>query len=317
MWKKILIYFFFAPYFVTSLLAQESKSAEDSLTNLFFNALEQRNLKKAEAYVKEGMALMPGSATWQVLMGNLNIEKGEYDLALKAFTKAIELESDWSNGYNERGILYSELGEYELAIADFNIGIQYAENDNIKGSFYTNRALPKQYLQDWEGAYQDLKQALVYNPNDIGALVNLGSLCGEMGKTDEAIKYLEYGLEIIPDEPGLINNLAFIYVETGAYDQAIQMFSRNIDSGLEVPIAMNNRAYCYFKKGDLKTAMKEVNESIKLYPENSYAYRNRALMYLEKNKIDEACEDLVLALRYGFTEMYGGEVLELQSTHCR
>ncbi len=40
-------------------------------------------------------------------------EKGEHDLAIKDFTKAIEIKPDYTFAYNNRGAVYRDKGEYD------------------------------------------------------------------------------------------------------------------------------------------------------------------------------------------------------------
>ncbi len=51
-------------------------------------------------------------------------EKGESDLAIKDFTKAIALKSDYAIAYNNRGAVYRSKGDYDQAIKDYNIAIK-------------------------------------------------------------------------------------------------------------------------------------------------------------------------------------------------
>ena len=64
-------------------------------------------------------------------------KKGEYDLAIKDFTKAVELKPDYAIAYNNRGAVYRGKGEYDLAIEDCSKAIQlkpdYAEPYSNRG----------------------------------------------------------------------------------------------------------------------------------------------------------------------------------------
>ena len=48
---------------------------------------------------------------------------GQYQLAIEDFNKAISLKPDYANAYYNRGIAYVKLGQYQLAIEDYNKAI--------------------------------------------------------------------------------------------------------------------------------------------------------------------------------------------------
>jgi len=51
--------------------------------------------------------------------GNVYSEKGQYDQAISAYTKALEIIPSYSAAYYNRGNAYSEKGQYDQAIADY------------------------------------------------------------------------------------------------------------------------------------------------------------------------------------------------------
>ena len=51
-------------------------------------------------------------------------------MAIEDYNTAIELDPKNSSAYNNRGFAYFELGEYELAIRDFNEYIRMNKNSN-------------------------------------------------------------------------------------------------------------------------------------------------------------------------------------------
>lgn len=54
--------------------------------------------------------------------------KGEYDKAIAAFNKIIDLYPGYAVAYNNRGRAHRSKGEYDKAIADFNKAIQLDPN---------------------------------------------------------------------------------------------------------------------------------------------------------------------------------------------
>ncbi len=70
--------------------------------------------------------------------GNSYSKNKEYDLAVKDYSKAIELDSEASDVYSNRGLTYSLKEEYELAFKDINKAI---ELNPSKSEFYVNRGL--------------------------------------------------------------------------------------------------------------------------------------------------------------------------------
>jgi tetratricopeptide (TPR) repeat protein len=55
-------------------------------------------------------------------------DKGDIDLAIKDYSKAIELKPDYAVAYNNRGNAYKNKGDIDLAIADYRKALQINPN---------------------------------------------------------------------------------------------------------------------------------------------------------------------------------------------
>ena len=53
---------------------------------------------------------------------------GDYEVALENVNKAIDLNPDFTEAYNSRGIIRGQFREYELALADFNKALTLEPN---------------------------------------------------------------------------------------------------------------------------------------------------------------------------------------------
>ena len=57
-------------------------------------------------------------------LGIMYSEKGEYDLAISEFNKVLEIYPMSAETYNNRGITYSKKGQYDLAVSDFTKALE-------------------------------------------------------------------------------------------------------------------------------------------------------------------------------------------------
>ena len=185
-------------------------------------------------------------------------EKGEFDLAIKDFNKAIELKSDYAFAYNNRGAVYRDKGEYDQAIEDCNEAIRlkpdYAEPYSNRGAAYRNKG-------DYDRAIKDYDMAIKLKPNFVQAYYNRGLACHEKGDFDLAIN--DYG-KAIKLNPKLFH-------------------------------PYYNRGNAYLRKGDFDRAIKDYSKAIELNPELGPAYCNRGEAWLHLKEWDKAKVDLTAA----------------------
>ena len=199
----------------------------------------------------------------------------------------------------------------------YNKAIECAESDTMKNYIISNRGAARTGIRDFEGAIKDFETALLFDPNNIGALNNVATCYAELHMTDKSIDCLKKIISLDPKFTGTYCNLGFIYSALDSLDLAISYLNKLLELDPNDAIGYNNRGYVYYKKDDFANALHDINLSIKLYPTNSYAYRNLALVYIALNKTKEACTSLGYAMNYGFEKRYGSEVSELFLKYCK
>jgi tetratricopeptide (TPR) repeat protein len=109
--------------------------------------------------------------------GLVYFNQGKYDLAIADFNQAIRLDPNYSMAYNNRGAAYFNQGKYDLAIADCSKAIQLDPNNsmayNNNSMAYNNRGVEYSTKGDYVRARADWEQALKLNPNNTNAKNNL------------------------------------------------------------------------------------------------------------------------------------------------
>jgi len=120
--------------------------------------------------------LIAGSAAAQAMddadIGTYNdrgydyFEKGQYDLAIKEFSKSIEINprADYAYAYNYRGLAYRVKGQYDLAIKDLTKAIEiYPWDDHVyieRGKIYVIEGRKSQAVEDYDKAIEDYDKAI-------------------------------------------------------------------------------------------------------------------------------------------------------------
>ena len=103
--------------------------------------------------------------------------KGERDLAIADFTKAIEIDPKYVTAYLGRGVEYRNKGEFAKAIADYN---KVIEIDPKSATAYNNRGLAHSGNKDHVRALADYTKAIELDPKD-------GVIYSNRGKAHEAM----------------------------------------------------------------------------------------------------------------------------------
>ena len=122
--------------------------------------------------------------------------KGEYDLALKDYDQAIQLNPNAASHYNNRGIIYRLKHDYDRAIADYDEAI-WLKSDYV-AAFY-NRALTYADKGDYGRALSDFEVVLKFNPKSALALYARGWMLLKKGDSEAGNADMAAAKAITPD----------------------------------------------------------------------------------------------------------------------
>ena len=131
--------------------------------------------------------------------------KKDYYGAIADYTKAIEINPNYTDAYINRGNAKRNLEDNYGAIADYTKAIEINPND---ADAYYNRGIAKEELKDSYGAIADYTKAIEINPNDAAAYRNRGISKARNGDYYGAIADYTKAIEINP-------NYAYAYYARG------------------------------------------------------------------------------------------------------
>jgi tetratricopeptide (TPR) repeat protein len=135
-------------------------------------------------------------------------QQGRYSRAKEAalyFTHAIELDSDFKQAYNSRGIAYSQLERYHLALEDFEEAIDLDENYK---NAHNNRGVTYELLGDLDDALEDFDRAIEIDSEYAAAYNNRGNIYRAMRMHARAIAEYDRAVAIDPGYGRAFSNRA-------------------------------------------------------------------------------------------------------------
>jgi len=159
------------------------QSIIEEIIHLFQSGFVERALVKSENLIekeKEVPFLLN-------LNGIININLKNWDKAKISLNKAIALDQNYVEAYNNLGIVYNNLGELEKAIKNFSLSIKiknnYSNGYNNLGSAYDD-------LGRSEDAIKNYAKALEFDPKHVEAqknLVHILTYCTPINKSSNSI----------------------------------------------------------------------------------------------------------------------------------
>ncbi len=171
-----------------------------------------RTVKKEEAIKAYSKAIDLNPKLFKAYQrrGNLYLIMKSYDEAIADFTKAIELDPRDSNLYYMRGIAYFEKSNYDMAIADFTKAVEirpkYADAYFERGCVYERKGQYEKAIADYKMAIENRDAPQYYR--------QISELCFKLAcahslkkKKSKALEYLQMATEYGFNKPWEIRKI--------------------------------------------------------------------------------------------------------------
>lgn len=212
------------------------KTAKDKLLrelqNDPFNTPARSSLKIIEDVLNN--KIKPETAVL-LLKGIEYYNKGNSNMAITLFSKAILAESDYAVSYMNRGLAYALAGQHKLAISDYN-------------------------------------KTIDMNPEYVKAYISRGIAHAKKGQYDLAIADYDKSAEIDSSDADVYYNRAVAYTKKGLYDRAILDYDKTIEINPQHANAYINLGLIHLEhSGDKKKACSDWKQACNLGSCSNYS----------------------------------------------
>jgi Flp pilus assembly protein TadD len=145
--------------------------------------------------------------------------KGDYNLAIRDYTRAIALEPNYAMAYNNRGLAYKSINNNDWAINDYTQAIKL---DSTFAQSFTNRGITYHAKGDYDRAISDYTQAIALNPKYVKAFTDRGAAFQLKGDYDRAISDYTQAILFDPRFAEAYTNRGLAYHAKGDDGRAVE-----------------------------------------------------------------------------------------------
>jgi Tfp pilus assembly protein PilF len=158
-------------------LLKEYPQEADLHLFLGISLLRLREPEAAGAAVRKALSINPNHVEARTLLGWIDSEiRGDFDAAIKEYSKVVELRPDSPEAYNNLGVAQKRKGDLAKAADSFSKALELKPDYSAAIS---NRGWVLAEQNQWSTARREFERALTVNPGDDGALYGLSQALRE------------------------------------------------------------------------------------------------------------------------------------------
>jgi Tfp pilus assembly protein PilF len=316
-------------------------------------SLSRHQFREALAWGEKARAISPGTALIYGVIGDAQIELGQYDAALETFQTMVDMRPDLSS-YSRASYIRELHGDVDGAIEAMQRAVQ-AGGPNAENTNWTRVQLGNLYFNSGRVAEAETQyeEALTLYPGYIHAIAGLARVQAARGEYDQAIKLYIEATNKIP-LPEYVIALGDVYKAAGRSQEAQQQFSlvgvmerlyaaNGVDSDLEIALfdadhdqnlketltlarkAYANRpsiygadvlAWTLYKTGNYTEAKKYSQESLRLGTRDALKLFHAGMIALKLGDKVKASDylDQALTINPHFSILYADEARKTLET---
>ena len=279
--------------------------------------------KKALEYVEEGLKYTDkDDYAFYYIAGTACMAAQDFEGSIKYIEKAIELDPQNVQLYNNLGTAYLTTGKLDLAKETYEKSIELEPTDSLA---YFNIASILQMQDEHEKACEYFEKAHKLEPDDDSYIIAWAISEVKANKIHEAIEHYKYlsaaypqkttfkfnlasCLQVVgdyeasisiliqlsmmnPKSVNILKKLASIYILTGQISKAKEIYERIIKHGGTDFMPYYELSMLCIKTGDTDRAENMLKKVCKLKPDFAKAHKDLAVIYLNKRLFDYAKDE--------------------------
>ncbi|KZR70214.1 class I SAM-dependent methyltransferase [Prochlorococcus sp. MIT 1303] len=173
---------------------------------------------------------------------------------------------------------------------------QHEQKTQMGGDTLHKNAINHHARGDLANAEKDYRKAIKTGYSHYTIFSNLGVICKNSGRFEEAISLYKKAIDISPYHPDAYTNLGNLYRELGKFDEALGSTLKSLELKPDNPTAHMNLGSIYIDLGNLDQALASTLKSLELKPDNPTAHMNLGIIHKDVGNLDQALASTLKSL---------------------
>lgn len=245
-------------------LGQEDDAVEEYNYILSKTTDNKDVLYSLERIYKKKLEDSPNDASLTSNLGAIMQKQGNYDEALRYYSKAEYLDPSNVNTRINVGTLYQQKGDYKTAIIAYD-SILILYPDNIEANIYKAQSLAK--LGNQKEAQEIFKKVLTKDPSNEFVQNELLTMVKENSTPAEFVDYLKKNN--VSNANGVLYDYALDLHRNNKISDAIEIYNEVLKTDSNNPEVFVNLAIAYSQNKDLTKAMQTLETAKAKFPNDS------------------------------------------------
>jgi tetratricopeptide (TPR) repeat protein len=221
---------------------------------------EQQRGKLASEFAEVSKKLTAVEANRKALALWDRVKFTNPEKALAYLSEAIRKDDHFAEAFNNRGIAYADLGQWQQSIKDYDRAIKleprFSDALNNRGEAYA-------HLGEMQKAIQDFDQAIKLNPSSAAFYFNRGTGYANLGQFQPACRDLDKAIELDPKDVSVRTSRGIVLFKSELYRKAINDFDQVLDIQANDAKAYKYRGLCYLMLGEQKRFCSDLESACK------------------------------------------------------
>ncbi len=216
----------------------------------------------------------------------------DYQQAIADYSLFLLLNPTNSQAYFQRGSAYYQLKDYISALADVNhaLSLPQATTDLTSGMYSLRARIYVNQKQD-DLALSDFNAGIEAAPTDPSLYYNRGLLYARQSQWQDAVTDFGKVVELAPDVTDGYALRAAANIQLQQYDAALADYTKLVTLTPNDPAVFSDRARIYIQLKNYESALADLNDALRLSPKSASLYLLRGSVNNELGKQADAAAD--------------------------
>ena len=280
--------------------AEQRPESADAHSNLGLALMHLDQFEASGEALRHALELDPKHKSALQNRGELLRNQGRYEEAVEAYGAVLKRDSRYALAHAGLGDALFQLQRYEAAVDALSTALEVQPDLPFAGQIYVLMGRAAHARGQLDIAERHFRNAMVIEPVEVTALVDLSGVLRAQGRRDEADAIMNRARDLQPRNPAHLQNIAEALRREQRYEEALATFREVLEISPDFALAYAGMGDVLFHMERFEESIDAIDRALSLQPDLGAAgslHRLAGQAAQQLNRMDEAARHYAEAIR--------------------